>query len=74
MFYFKNLFVGYNARKKFRILIVAEDEKEASKVAECYRRYAKLDGKFHVYEAERDDLLLDCGCDQVLHMSVFVYY
>lgn len=73
MFDFTNLFVGYNAEERFRILMVAEDEEEAFEVAEGYRRDAKLDGEFQIYEAGQDDCALHFDCDRVLHISDCAY-
>ena len=69
MFDFKNLFVGYNARERFRVLIVAEDEKEASEVAEGYRKDLNHKGYYQIHEMGQNDYMLHFDCDRVLHKS-----
>lgn len=58
---FNNLWVGYNEKEKFRILICAFDEEDANELAQEYRFDSGLEGKFKVAKAEKvDDLQFDC--------------
>lgn len=58
---FNNLWVGYNKKEKFRILICAFDKEDANELAQEYRFDSGLDGKFEIVEAEKiDDLQFDC--------------
>ena len=63
---FTNLFVGYNAKEHFRILICAFDDIEAMALAEEYRLDAKLEGKFEVYQLDDDIDKLHFDCDYVI--------
>lgn len=58
---FNNLWVGYNEKEKFRILICAFDKEDANELAQEYRFDSGLEGKFEIVEAEKiDDLQFDC--------------
>lgn len=59
---FTNLFVGYNAKEDFRILICAFDKLEAAELADEYRCDAGLEGNFEIFEPEKgiNDIHFDC--------------
>ena len=58
---FNNLFIGYNKKEDFRILICAVDEQEAMELANEYRCDSKLDGSFEIQEANNiDGIHFDC--------------
>lgn len=58
---FSNLFVGYNRKEDFRILICAFDESEAKELSNEYKCDARLKGDFEITEAEKiDDIHFDC--------------
>ena len=59
---FTNLFIGYNAKEDFRILICAFDEIDAQELANEYRFDSNLDGNFEIQEIENgiDDIHFDC--------------
>ena len=70
---FKNVFIGYNEKEAFRILISAWSKAEAIDLAEGYRKDAGLQGKFDVSEAPEciDNIRFDCDdivtdCDSAL--------
>ena len=59
---FTNLFIGYNRKENFRILICAFDEEEAAELANEYRLDAGLEGCFEIEEIENgiDNIHFDC--------------
>lgn len=70
---FTNVFLGYNKKEDFRILISAWSKAEAETLAEEYQKDAGLQGHFDISEApERiDDIRFDCdyiitGCNSAL--------
>ena len=63
---FTNLWVGYNAKEDFRILIVAWDEKVARMMATEYCRDAGLDGFFEVEKFEGDMSHIHFDCDYII--------
>ena len=63
---FINLFVGYNAKEDFRILICAFDMEKAAELAEEYRCDAVLEGKFEISEPEVGIDKIRFDCDYVI--------
>lgn len=70
---FTNVFLGYNKKEDFRILISAWSKAEAETFAEEYQKDAGLQGHFDISEVpERiDDIHFDCdyiitGCNSAL--------
>ena len=63
---FTNLFVGYNAKEDFRILICAFDIEEAAELAEEYRCDAALEGRFEISEPEVGIDKIHFDCDYVI--------
>ena len=59
---FQNLFVGYNEKENFRILICAFCKEEAAEIAREYAADSKLDGNFEISAFEDDvtDTYFDC--------------
>lgn len=59
---FTNLFIGYNKKEDFRILICAFDEVEAKELADEYRCDSNLDGDFVIEDTENgiDNIHFDC--------------
>lgn len=56
----QNLWVGYNDKEDFRILICAGCKKEAKALAESYRKDSKLSGSFDIYEFTDVNTKFDC--------------
>ena len=63
---FANLFTAYNKEENFKILICAQDEDEAEKLAEGYRIDAKMTGKFIISEPQTDDRDNVYNCDYII--------
>lgn len=63
---FTNLWVGYNAKEDFRILIVAWDEKIADMMAAEYRRDAGLEGCFEVEPFDYSKAYSRFDCDYII--------
>ena len=60
----RNLYVGYNEKEDFRILIGANDENEADTLAEYYRQDTKLEGEFII--SEFNDINTHFDCDYII--------
>ena len=61
-----NLFIGYNRKEDFRILVCADDEFTASEKAEEYRIDAGLEGEFEIEEMEDKVIAMHFDCDYVI--------
>lgn len=60
-----NLYVGYNEKENFKILICSFDGKEgAEKIAEEYRIDTEMDGTFGI--SEFTDINIHFDCDYVI--------
>ena len=59
---FTNLFIGYNAKEDFRILICAFDKEEAQELANEYRCDSGFEDRFEIFESENgiDNIHFDC--------------
>ena len=55
-----NLFVGFNEDANFRILICADDEEEAQRIADEYCEDADMSGYFEILEFSNLDTRFDC--------------
>lgn len=63
---FNNMYVGYNNEEDFRILIVADNLKEAEEAAAEYNADSHFTGSFEISEVTN---LIDCrqfDCDYVI--------
>ena len=60
----KNLYVGYNEKENFRILIGSNDENEADTLAEYYRQDSNLKGEFKI--SEFNDINTHFDCDYII--------
>ena len=68
----ENIYIGYNRREDFRILIFSHDEDEAYETAEGYRKDAGMEGEFEISELPKDidDLkYLNFDCDYAISSS-----
>ena len=64
-----NLYIGYNEKEDFRILICSFDGKEgAEKIAEEYRIDSDMEGKFEILEFADSNVHFNVSfdCDYVL--------
>ena len=59
------LYVGYSKKDNFRILIAANDKKEAKDFADSYAEDSKL-GTMEVEELTEDDLDAQFDCDYLV--------
>lgn len=58
---FTNLWIGYNQKEDFRILICALDKIEAQELANGYRLNSNMKGEFEISFAENiENLHFDC--------------
>lgn len=55
-----NLYIGYNRKEDFSILICAPSENSAKEVAEEYRIDSNMSGCFKVTKYEGEDIHFDC--------------
>ena len=55
-----NLWIGYNCKEDFRVLICAEDEIEAQSIANEYCSDNKMEGEFEISFFVNDDVRIDC--------------
>ena len=62
-----NLWVGYNEKENFKVLICALDKTEAHEIADTYRFDMDMEGKFEV--SEFTDMNTSFDCDYVLTYS-----
>ena len=60
-----NLWVGYNKKEDFRILICACDEIEAKEIADEYRDDSNMEGDFEIKEF--NDINTHFDCDYVVN-------
>ena len=63
---FTNLWVGYNAKEDFRILLVAFDEKVAWMMAAEYCKDAGLEGTFEVEPFDCGAKYTHFDCDYII--------
>ena len=56
-----NLWVGYNEKENFRILICADDIHEANDIANSYRLDSHMDGEFEISEFTDINTQFDCN-------------
>ena len=59
-----HLWVGYNEKEDFRVLICALDEQDAQEIANNYCLDSHMNGKFEI--SEFSDINTNFDCDYVL--------
>ena len=62
-----NLYVGYNEKEKFRVLICAFDKQEAYEIAAEYGSDSNLEGEWEI--SEFSDVNTSFDCDYVITYS-----
>ena len=62
-----NLYVGYNEKENFRVLICALDKQEAYEIAAEYGSDSNLEGEWEI--SEYSDVNMNFDCDYVITYS-----